>query len=59
MFYVAGVDVSFVKGDDVNACAALVVLSFPQLEVISSQYYTLCNCWYKLRNQSLSVIYLY
>ncbi|WAR30479.1 ENDOV-like protein [Mya arenaria] len=32
-FYIAGVDISFIKGDDVNACAALVILSYPQLEV--------------------------
>ncbi|XP_057357764.1 endonuclease V isoform X2 [Manis pentadactyla] len=29
---VGGVDVSFVKGDSVNACASLVVLSYPELE---------------------------
>lgn len=31
---VAGVDLSFIKGDEVNACAQLVVLSYPQLEVL-------------------------
>ncbi|XP_028311361.1 endonuclease V-like [Gouania willdenowi] len=31
---VGGVDLSFIKGDDVNACAQLVVLSYPQLEVL-------------------------
>ena len=31
--YVGGVDLSFVKGDDVNACAALVVVKLPELEV--------------------------
>ncbi|XP_076726548.1 endonuclease V isoform X4 [Callospermophilus lateralis] len=31
---VGGVDVSFVKGDSVSACASLVVLSFPELEVV-------------------------
>lgn len=30
---VGGVDLSFIKGDDVNACAQLVVLSYPELEV--------------------------
>lgn len=35
-YYVAGVDISFVKGDDVNACAALVVLSYPQLQTVYS-----------------------
>lgn len=30
---VGGVDVSFVKGDSVRACASLVVLSYPELEV--------------------------
>uniref|UniRef100_A0A2K5DR63 Endonuclease V n=1 Tax=Aotus nancymaae TaxID=37293 RepID=A0A2K5DR63_AOTNA len=29
---VGGVDVSFVKGDSVRACASLVVLSYPELE---------------------------
>ncbi|KAF7649638.1 hypothetical protein LDENG_00138200, partial [Lucifuga dentata] len=29
---VGGVDLSFIKGDDVNACAQLVVLSYPDLE---------------------------
>ncbi|XP_051241335.1 endonuclease V-like isoform X2 [Dicentrarchus labrax] len=31
---VGGVDLSFIKGDDVNACAQLVVLSYPDLEVV-------------------------
>ncbi|XP_045839994.1 endonuclease V isoform X3 [Meles meles] len=31
---VGGVDVSFVKGDSVRACASLVVLSYPELEVV-------------------------
>ena len=35
--YVGGVDLSFVKGDDVNACAALVVLKLPELEVTRRQ----------------------
>lgn len=30
---VGGVDVSFVKGDCARACASLVVLSYPELEV--------------------------
>lgn len=30
---VGGVDLSFIKGDNVNACAQLVVLSYPNLEV--------------------------
>lgn len=30
---VGGVDVSFVKGDSVRACASLVVLSYPELQV--------------------------
>uniref|UniRef100_A0A2K5NSK6 Endonuclease V n=1 Tax=Cercocebus atys TaxID=9531 RepID=A0A2K5NSK6_CERAT len=29
---VGGVDMSFVKGDSVRACASLVVLSYPELE---------------------------
>ncbi|XP_074175492.1 endonuclease V isoform X4 [Rhinolophus sinicus] len=31
---VGGVDVSFVKGDSVRACASLVVLSYPELQVL-------------------------
>ncbi|XP_077965059.1 endonuclease V isoform X1 [Gasterosteus aculeatus] len=31
---VGGVDLSFIKGDEVNACAQLVVLSYPDLEVL-------------------------
>ncbi|XP_039715872.1 endonuclease V isoform X2 [Pteropus medius] len=31
---VGGLDVSFVKGDSVSACASLVVLSYPELEVL-------------------------
>uniref|UniRef100_A0A3Q2Q8G7 Endonuclease V n=1 Tax=Fundulus heteroclitus TaxID=8078 RepID=A0A3Q2Q8G7_FUNHE len=38
---VGGVDLSFIKGDEVNACAQLVVLSYPSLEVMSrKQLYT-------------------
>ncbi|KAK6300380.1 hypothetical protein J4Q44_G00284780 [Coregonus suidteri] len=40
---VGGVDLSFIKGDDVNACAQLVVLSYPDLELLyeDSQMVTL------------------
>uniref|UniRef100_A0A3P9N3Q5 Endonuclease V n=1 Tax=Poecilia reticulata TaxID=8081 RepID=A0A3P9N3Q5_POERE len=31
---VGGVDLSFIKGDEVNACAQLVVLSYPDLKVV-------------------------
>jgi deoxyinosine 3'endonuclease (endonuclease V) len=31
--FVAGLDISFVKGDDVNACAGIVVVELPDLEV--------------------------
>ncbi|XP_052050725.1 endonuclease V isoform X5 [Apodemus sylvaticus] len=34
---VGGVDVSFVKGDNVRACASLVVLSYPELKEPQSQ----------------------
>ena len=33
--YIGGVDISFIKGDNVNACAAFVVLNYPELEVSS------------------------
>ncbi|XP_055763330.1 endonuclease V-like isoform X1 [Salvelinus fontinalis] len=40
---VGGVDLSFIKGDDINACAQLVVLSYPDLELLyeDSQMVTL------------------
>ncbi|XP_033984324.1 endonuclease V-like [Trematomus bernacchii] len=40
---VGGVDLSFIKGDDVNACAQLVVLSYPDLQLLyeDSQMVTL------------------
>ncbi|XP_040438117.1 endonuclease V isoform X3 [Falco naumanni] len=31
---VGGVDLSYIKGDDTSACASLVVLSYPALEVV-------------------------
>ncbi|XP_029949730.1 endonuclease V isoform X1 [Salarias fasciatus] len=31
---VGGVDLSFIKGDEQNACAALVVLSYPHMELL-------------------------
>lgn len=34
---VGGVDLSYVKGDDSRACASLVVLSYPGLEVTASE----------------------
>ncbi|XP_070580754.1 endonuclease V-like isoform X2 [Ptychodera flava] len=34
--YIGGVDLSFVKGDDVNACASLIVCSYPELKVVYS-----------------------
>lgn len=30
---VGGVDLSFIKGDEHNACAQLVILSYPELQV--------------------------
>jgi deoxyinosine 3'endonuclease (endonuclease V) len=32
--YVAGVDISFIKDNDVDACAAYVILSYPELKVV-------------------------
>ncbi|KAK3100491.1 hypothetical protein FSP39_020893 [Pinctada imbricata] len=37
-FYIGGVDISFVKGDLVNACSAFVVCSFPDLEKVYEDY---------------------
>ncbi len=31
--FIGGMDISFVKDDPINACACLVVLEFPSLEV--------------------------
>ncbi|KAI6649557.1 Endonuclease V isoform X1 [Oopsacas minuta] len=31
---VGGVDISFIKGDEVNACAMLVILEFPSLKLL-------------------------
>lgn len=33
-FYIAGVDISFVKNDNVNACAAIVIVRFPDLQLV-------------------------
>jgi len=35
--FVGGVDISFIKGDSVNACASLVVLELPTLKVRPSE----------------------
>ncbi|KAL6076216.1 ENDOV Endonuclease [Balamuthia mandrillaris] len=35
---VGGVDISFIKDDEVNACASLVVLSFPELKVLYQDF---------------------
>lgn len=32
--YVGGVDISFIKDDKINACAAFVVCRFPDMKVI-------------------------
>jgi len=32
--YIAGVDISFVKDDNVNACAAVVVISLPDMKLV-------------------------
>ena len=34
-FYIGGVDISFVKGDDVHACAALVVVDLMDLNKVN------------------------
>ena len=38
LHHIGGVDISFVKGDDKHACAALVILSYPELEVLYKTY---------------------
>ena len=39
--HIGGVDISFIKGDKLNACAALVIVSFHDLEVIHNIIITL------------------
>ncbi|XP_073481311.1 endonuclease V [Aquarana catesbeiana] len=36
---VGGVDLSYIKGDDTVACASLVVLSYPEMEVIHEDFH--------------------
>jgi deoxyinosine 3'endonuclease (endonuclease V) len=36
--YIGGVDLSFIKGNDIDACAALVILSYPELKVVYENY---------------------
>ena len=33
--HVAGVDISFIKDDNVNACAAVAVISLPDMKVLT------------------------
>ena len=41
---VGGVDISFIKGDEVNACAMLVILEYPSLKLLHQViYYTYTN----------------
>lgn len=35
---VAGVDISFVKGDNEKACAGIVILSYPSLNILHEEY---------------------
>ncbi|XP_041358795.1 endonuclease V-like [Gigantopelta aegis] len=37
-YYIGGVDISFIKGDNLNACAAFVVVTFPQMEIVYEDY---------------------
>jgi deoxyinosine 3'endonuclease (endonuclease V) len=36
--YLGGVDISFIKDNDVDACASLVVLSYPSMQVVYERY---------------------
>ena len=36
--YIGGVDISFIKGDPINACAAYVILSYPDLKKVYEDY---------------------
>ena len=38
MDYIGGVDISFVKEDENIACAAYVLLSYPELEIVYEKY---------------------
>ncbi|XP_078427291.1 endonuclease V-like isoform X3 [Cetorhinus maximus] len=39
---IGGVDLSYIKGDEVNACASLVVLSYPDLKVVYEECKMIC-----------------
>eukprot|EP00042_Codosiga_hollandica_P043181 m.406568 g.406568 ORF g.406568 m.406568 type:complete len:288 (-) comp56497_c0_seq1:74-937(-) len=36
--YIGGVDISFIKGNEVDACACLVVLEYPSLQVVYEDF---------------------
>eukprot|EP01088_Endostelium_zonatum_P013636 TRINITY_DN2834_c0_g1_i1.p1 TRINITY_DN2834_c0_g1~~TRINITY_DN2834_c0_g1_i1.p1 ORF type:complete len:283 (+),score=47.54 TRINITY_DN2834_c0_g1_i1:82-849(+) len=35
---IAGVDISFVKNDEINACAAIIVLTYPEFKVVYEDF---------------------
>jgi deoxyinosine 3'endonuclease (endonuclease V) len=35
--YVGGVDISFIKGNEIDACACYVILSYPELKVVHQE----------------------
>ncbi|XP_048466620.1 endonuclease V isoform X2 [Rhincodon typus] len=39
---IGGVDLSYIKGDEVNACASLVVLNYPDLKVVYEECWMVC-----------------
>ena len=42
---VGGVDISFIKGDEVNACAMLVILEYPSLKLLHQVTYYNSICY--------------
>jgi len=39
---IGGVDISFIKGDNVNACACVVIMSYPDLKIVHSVCRMIC-----------------
>lgn len=45
LIYIAGTDISFVKNNETNACAAIVVVKLPSFEVFAFKQLLLVFSW--------------